>query len=554
MTVRRCALPRLMLLGPIRTGLPRLCVAERRALGTGKLKSRPRAADHQRMILHVVVDPVGRVAVPEIDPAARVGVAGYRAHPLRARSRTHRAARGRGRRLRILFIMDDPSSVQVAGDSTLAMAEAALTRSHLVEVCTVDDIWLDGERVLTAARAVIGLTDSSALLGTACERPVGDYDVVFMRKNPPVDQAYWCATWLLERVRGSVLLVNDPRALRDANEKLYILNFPDAAPRTMVSGSCERLRTFLAARGGEMIIKPLDGFGGAGVFRLRDDDPNTGALLEVMTAGGHRMLVAQEYLPAARIGDKRVLVLDGEILGCILRVPPSGETRANLHAGGTAQLGDLSAGERAICVRVAQRCQRDGLLLVGLDLIGGRLTEVNVTSPGGLRMLAQLGHASPADRVIDWAERRCGLASWSPPPAIACAPYGRLRRTPTQTMRRARTRERVIPSYLGALAARRRSPCSGPAVVLSRRRTIARSRGEGDMSRNLRHCAAASPRLPDSMSAAPRYRRIAGVRGARRADRRSCVNDSSRRPARRSARPKRARTSVRSGNTASPRR
>jgi len=311
----------------------------------------------------------------------------------------------------MLFIMDDRSSAEVATDSTIAIVEAALMCGHVVEVCGAEDLWLDGEHVLTTAQGVLGLTDPVVLLGAPRERSVRRYDVVFMRKNPPVDQAYLCATWLLDRVRPDVLLVNDPRALRDANEKLYILNFAAAAPRTMASRSCERLHAFLADQGGEMIIKPIDGFGGAGVFHVRADDPNTTALLEIMTGGGQRMLIAQEYLPAARRGDKRVLLLDGEILGCILRVPPSGETRANLHAGGTAQLADLTTGEREICAQVARRCVHDGLLLVGLDLIGGRLTEVNVTSPGGLRMLAQLGQASPADRVIDWTERRCGVSS-----------------------------------------------------------------------------------------------------------------------------------------------
>jgi len=315
--------------------------------------------------------------------------------------------------------MDDPGGAEVAADSTFAMAEAALTRGHRVEVCQAEDLWLDGERVLAVARRLIGLAGLGADLAAPDERSVSDYDVVFMRKNPPVDQAYLCATWLLERVRADVLLVNDPRALRDANEKLYILNFAAAAPRTMVSCSCDRLRAFLAVEGGEMIIKPLDGFGGTGVFHLQADDPNTNALLETMTAGGQRMLVAQQYLPAARVGDKRVLMLDGEVLGCILRVPPTAETRANLHAGGTARLADLSGGERAICAQVGRRCVRDGLLLVGLDLIGGRLTEVNVTSPGGLRMLAQLGHGSPAGLVVEWAERRCGDIRWSSPAATS---------------------------------------------------------------------------------------------------------------------------------------
>jgi len=323
--------------------------------------------------------------------------------------------------LRILLIMDDPERAEVASDSTLAIAETALVRGHLVDVCGVEDLWLDGAQVLTLARPLIGLADTGVLLDVSTEHAVGDYSAVFIRKNPPVDQAYLCATWLLERVRGETLLINDPRALRDANEKLYILNFADAAPRTMVSRSCERLRAFLTDLGGEMIIKPLDGFGGAGVFHVRAEDPNVSALLEVMTAGGQQMLVAQEYLPAARCGDKRVLLLDGEILGCVLRVPPCGETRANLHAGGRAELSDLTCVEREICADVARRCRRDGLFLVGLDLIGGRLTEVNVTSPGGLRLLARLGRGSPADLVIEWVEHRCSQVSSPPSQAIGSA-------------------------------------------------------------------------------------------------------------------------------------
>ncbi len=316
--------------------------------------------------------------------------------------------------MRILVVMDPPERIHPEGDTTVVVIEEALRRGHVVEICASSSLSLDADGVPAAQVRIVTATSTTSrpaiTVGDSRRCRLDECAAVLMRTDPPFDLDYFFATQLLERARGKTLLVNDPRGLRDANEKLYIFNFPSWIVPTIVSRSLPELRAFLATQGGEMIVKPLDGAGGSGIFHVRSEDRNTNAILEVSTDGGRRWCMAQQYLPQAREGDKRILLLDGEPIGAVLRVPRGDDTRGNLHVGGTAKKAPLSDRERALCAEVGARCRADGLYFVGIDVIGERLTEVNVTSPTGMQEIDRLeGHVGSARMpavMVDWLERR----------------------------------------------------------------------------------------------------------------------------------------------------
>jgi glutathione synthase len=238
--------------------------------------------------------------------------------------------------------------------------------------------------------------------------PLAGYDAVLMRSDPPVDDDYLYATHLLSLVehRG-VFVMNRPAALRDANEKLYALNFPDCIPKTMVTRDVAQLKEFLAELGGEMIVKPPHGWGGLSIFHVHARDRNLNALLETATQNGQKLVMAQQYVAAVReSGDERVIVLDGEPLGAIARIPREDEHRSNIHVGGTVKKVVLGARQRRIVERVAPRLRADGLYFVGLDIIGDFLTEVNVTSPTGVQEVDRLDGTNLEARVVDFVERK----------------------------------------------------------------------------------------------------------------------------------------------------
>jgi glutathione synthase len=202
------------------------------------------------------------------------------------------------------------------------------------------------------------------------------------------------------------VIVNDPRGLRDANEKIYAMQFREWMPRTIVAADRDEILAFAAEVGGNAVIKPLDGAGGVGVLQLRVEDKNARAIVDVLTLEGSRLAMVQAFLPSVVEGDKRVLLLDGEPLGAILRVPRADDLRSNIHVGGSVVPTELTARERALVAAIAPRLRQDGLFFVGLDVIGEHLTEVNVTSPTGIQELGRFTGTRPADRVIEWAEKR----------------------------------------------------------------------------------------------------------------------------------------------------
>lgn len=311
--------------------------------------------------------------------------------------------------MRIAFLMDPIENVLVDKDTTFALMLSAQARGHEVFTLGPREVFArDGSVFAALHRTRVRRAErpGHATVEPAVITDLREVDAVFIRTDPPFDAHYLYVTLLLEQLRGDVLLVNDPRGLRDANEKLYAMHFPEVTPRTLVACGEDEIRAFLSDIGTVGVIKPLDGAGGRGVMVLDPADKNFRSIIETLTDAGRRFAMVQEYLPAVRVGDKRVLLLDGEPLGAILRVPRADEARSNIHVGGSVVPVALDDDDRRIIAALAPRLRADGLHFVGLDVIGGRLTEVNVTSPTGIQELARFEGTDPEGKVIAWAEAR----------------------------------------------------------------------------------------------------------------------------------------------------
>ena len=310
--------------------------------------------------------------------------------------------------MRFVYVMDPVDRVVPDKDTTFAFQRAAQKRGHTTLHCTPRDVYIDTGDVWAATRT---LTVSDApphfAFGKTADVRLADVECVLIRKDPPFDAEYLYITLMLEKLRGRTLVMNDPRGLRDANEKLYTLHFARHMPRTLVTTDRERIHRFVAEVG-TGVVKPLDGAGGSGVMVVDKGDRNARSIVDYITHEGTAHAMVQEYLPAVREGDKRVLLLAGEILGAINRVPREDDVRSNIHAGGRVEACDVTAEERAIVTDMAPRLAADGLVFVGLDFIGGRLTEVNVTSPTGIQELSRHRGRDVADDVVAWIERHAG--------------------------------------------------------------------------------------------------------------------------------------------------
>lgn len=311
--------------------------------------------------------------------------------------------------MRFLVIIDPPAGLSPTSDTSIAIMDELHARGHAVAVCQLADLWIHGDEVGAATQAVTAVSRTTrpalVLAPEAVDHELSRFHAVLMRKDPPYDEAYHMATLLLEKARGKTLLFNDPRGLREANEKLYIFHFPELLAPTIVERRADKLRAFMQQQGGAVMIKPLDGFGGGGIFLLQEGDRNGNVILEVATDRGRRPVMAQRYLPEAREGDKRVLLLDGEPVGVLLRLPHESDHRSNLAVGGRGERGELSERDWHIIRRVQPRLRRDGLHFVGLDIVGGYLTEVNVTSPTGVQAIDRITGARIEARIVDWLER-----------------------------------------------------------------------------------------------------------------------------------------------------
>src|SRR5271155_4337865 len=308
------------------------------------------------------------------------------------------------------FIMDPLERVLVDKDTTFVFMLEAQFRGHEIYFLGLRDLYARGRQVIARARQC-ELTRRGnphyKFLDDGAESPRETCEAFFMRKDPPADAAYLYATMLLSLADSRrTFVLNNPAGLREANEKLYSLNFPDAIPPTLVTYEIARLKAFMAEQGGEMIVKPLDGHGGEGGFHARRGDRNLNAILESVTRFESRPIMGQRYIPEIRDGDKRLIVLNGEPLGCTLRVPRDDENRGNIHVGGNCVKAEITARDREICAIMRPRLKRDGLYFVGLDIIGNYLTEVNVTSPTGIQEIDRLNEANLEAKVIDFVEAR----------------------------------------------------------------------------------------------------------------------------------------------------
>jgi glutathione synthase len=303
--------------------------------------------------------------------------------------------------------MDPIERILPDKDTTFVFMLEAQRRGHDVFCCGVLDLFALGPEPHAHCRRVeVARAIPHYSLYEERTEALTWFDAIFMRKDPPVDPAYLFATHLLSLVDpGRTFVLNRPSGLRDANEKLYALNFPDVIPPTIVTSDHALLKQFMDDQGGEMIVKPLDGCGGAGVFHVHRRDRNLNAILEAVSADGTRLIMGQRYIAEVRQGDKRIILLDGEALGAVLRVPREDEHRGNIHVGGKVTKSSLSDSDRRIVEVVAERLRADGLYFVGLDVIGEFLTEVNVTSPTGVQEIDLFDRVNLSARVIDFAER-----------------------------------------------------------------------------------------------------------------------------------------------------
>lgn len=316
--------------------------------------------------------------------------------------------------MRIAIVLDPLERLSAYKDSTVAMMAQAQARGHEVYTCEQSELWYEGGTTMSRTRR-IQIIDASGesqewyRLEAESVQRLSSYDAVLMRKDPPFDMEYVYSTYLLELAqREGAKVFNDPRAIRDHNEKLSIAQFPDLTPPTIVTRDPDRLRAF-AVEHGEAVFKPLDGMGGSSIFRARADDPNLSVIIETLNGFGARSVMAQGFVPQIVDGDKRILLIGGKVMPyCLARIPKEGEFRGNLAAGGRGVAREISASDRAIAEKLAPILHARGLLLVGLDVIGDRVTEINVTSPTCFREIEQQTGFNVAAAFIEALESAVG--------------------------------------------------------------------------------------------------------------------------------------------------
>lgn len=315
--------------------------------------------------------------------------------------------------LKIAFQMDPIGPINIDADSTFRIAEEAQARGHELFYYTPDKLAYDRGRVVARGwpLQVQRVKGDHFTLGDMQELDLRQMDVVWLRQDPPFDMGYITTTHILDMIHPDTLVVNDPFWVRNYPEKLLVLNFPDLTPPTMIARDLETLRAFRAAHG-DVILKPLYGNGGAGVFKLTQGDGNLASLHELFSGINREPLIMQQFLPAVAKGDKRVILVDGEPVGAINRVPAKGETRSNMHVGGRPEKVALTDRDREICARIGPLLREKGQVFVGIDVIGDWLTEINVTSPTGIQELERFDGVNIAAKIWQAIEaKRSALAS-----------------------------------------------------------------------------------------------------------------------------------------------
>ncbi|KUJ73726.1 glutathione synthetase [Ruegeria marisrubri] len=302
--------------------------------------------------------------------------------------------------MKIAFQMDPIGAVDINADSTFRLAEEAQARGHDLFFYGPDHLAYQEGRITARGHdmTVQRVPGDPAVLGPLREVDLAEFGVVWLRQDPPFDMHYLTSTYLLDRLKGQTLVVNDPFWVRNYPEKLLVLEFPHLTPPTTIARDLETIREF-KARHGDVILKPLYGNGGAGVFRLDENDRNLSALYELFTGFSREPLIVQKFLPDVSNGDKRVILVDGEPVGAINRVPAPGETRSNMHVGGRPEKIGLSERDLAICAEIGPLLKEKGQVFVGIDVIGDYLTEINVTSPTGIQELERFNGVNIAEQI-----------------------------------------------------------------------------------------------------------------------------------------------------------
>jgi glutathione synthase len=307
--------------------------------------------------------------------------------------------------LNVAVQMDPIERIKVAGDSTFALLLEAQARGHSLIYYTPDRLRMEGARILAEAEP-LQVKDSQGehyKLGPATTVDLSTRDVVLLRQDPPFDLAYITTTHLLDRIHPRTLVVNDPASVRNAPEKLFVMDFPQLMPPTLISRDRAAIEAFRAEHG-DVVMKPLHGHGGASVFKVAPKDQNFGSLFDLFAATFREPWVTQRFLPAVAKGDKRIVLVDGEALGAVNRVPSTDDIRSNMVRGGAATATELTEREREICATIGPELKRRGLMFVGIDVIDGYLTEINVTSPTGLRAIQKVGGPNLAAAIWDAIE------------------------------------------------------------------------------------------------------------------------------------------------------
>jgi len=309
--------------------------------------------------------------------------------------------------LKVAVQMDPIERIRIRGDSTFALLLEAQKRGHAISYYTPDQLVLRDNKVFAAAHplTVRDTEGDHFTLGEAVRTDLATVDVVLMRQDPPFDLNYITATHLLERIHPKTLVVNDPMQVRNAPEKMFVMEFPDLMPPTMITRDLAEIKSFRAEHR-DIVMKPLYGHGGGAVFRITQDDLNFGSLYDMFAATFREAWVVQKFLPAVKDGDKRIILVDGVYAGAVNRVPAADDLRSNMVRGGSPKDTELTPREREICERLGPELRRRGLIFVGIDVIGGNLTEINVTSPTGIRAIRNLGGPDIAAMIWNSIEQK----------------------------------------------------------------------------------------------------------------------------------------------------
>ncbi|WP_136439709.1 glutathione synthase [Pacificoceanicola onchidii] len=309
--------------------------------------------------------------------------------------------------MKIAFQMDPITGVDINADSSFRLAEEAQARGHTLFYYGPDQLAYDEGRIVARGHwmTVQRVAEAPAILGEEVLVDLADMDVIWLRQDPPFDMHYITSTHLLDRLKGQTLVVNDPFWVRNFPEKLLVLDFPDLTPPTTIARDLQTIRAF-KEKHGDVILKPLYGNGGAGVFRLDANDKNLSSLFELFTGFSREPLIVQKYLPDVTAGDKRVILVDGEPVGAINRVPAKGEVRSNMHVGGRPEKIALSDRDLEICEAIGPTLRDNGQVFVGIDVIGTHLTEINVTSPTGIQELERFDQINVAGKIWDAIEAK----------------------------------------------------------------------------------------------------------------------------------------------------